>query len=76
LVVDSDELAANMVSVLETIQVEQYGLDLGLAVNQQATLAGSGFVAHRDVLKTDNTLPSNGKRPPSVVKMDALLGQL
>ena len=39
LVVDSHQLTPDMVGVLKPIEVQQHGLNLGLAVNQQTALA-------------------------------------
>jgi hypothetical protein len=50
LVVDSHQLAPDVVGVLKPIQVQKHSLNLGLAVNQQTALAGSGFIAHGWVL--------------------------
>ena len=76
LVVDGDQLATDVIGVLKPSEVEQHGLDLGLAVNQQTALAGSGFVAHREVRRINVTLPSKGGWPGAVVKFDAVLGPL
>lgn len=76
LVVDGDQLASDVIGVLKPIEVEQHGFDLGLAVNQQTALTGSGFVAHREVRRINVTLPSKGGWPGAVVKFDAVLGPL